>query len=63
MALPDLRIVTDRVCVTLDSFFVHKEGAHAQMRVAHRDPTTGSGHDGIETSWIWPLGEAIQSLP
>lgn len=42
VAVPDLRIVTDEVCVALDTFSVYAEGVHAQLRIIQRDPKTGN---------------------
>lgn len=56
VALRKLRVVTTHICVALDCFFVHEEGAHAQMRVVHRDPTTGDSPARDHTFFVRPQG-------
>lgn len=39
VSIPDLRIVTNTSAIALDTFFVHADGVHAQLRLTSRNPT------------------------
>ncbi len=54
MAIPALRIVTDDVCVALDTFAVHSEGVHAQLRITHRNPIYGGSDSRAHTFYVHP---------
>jgi len=55
VALPTLRVVTNDVCVALDCFFVHQEGAHAHQWLRSLDPGTGRLLSRSNRSWLLAL--------